>query len=111
MSSVAPESSAALRPVPLAARLRVPLAARGPADGPSPVAVGTIVAKGELLAAGPAAGEAAALAPTSGRVVGVTEVTLTNGQAVPAVELEADFQDRAPHEDHDMAAAARDLAD
>jgi electron transport complex protein RnfC len=51
------------------------------------------------------------LAPTSGRVVGVGEATLTNGQQVPVIELESDFEDRRLPEEHDahQAEVQRDL--
>lgn len=72
-----------------------------------------MVAKGELLAAGPVEGGPAALAPTSGRIVGVSEVMLTNGQTVPVVELESDFLDRRIPEEHDVhqAEVQRELID
>src|SRR4051812_22699915 len=70
--------------------LRIPVGARSPVPAPVGVAIGEVVAKGQLLADAKVEGGAAALAPTSGRITGVVDVTLTNGQVVPAVELEAD---------------------
>ena len=88
------------------ARLRVPLGARSPVPAPVGVAVGSSVAKGQLLADSKVEGGAAALAPTSGRIVGVSDVTLTNGQVVPAVELETDFEDRSLPPELDPAPGA-----
>ncbi|HEY7117195.1 MAG TPA: 4Fe-4S dicluster domain-containing protein [Tepidisphaeraceae bacterium] len=94
MTIAAPGEASALRMLDLPARLRIPLGTRPPVAMPDGIAIGTTVAKGQPLAAAPVEAGPAALAPTSGRIVGVSDVTLTNGQVVPAVELEADFQDR-----------------
>jgi electron transport complex protein RnfC len=107
MTIVAPGDGSGLRLLDPPALLRIPVGARSPVPAPVGVAVGEVVAKGQLLADAKVEGGAAALASTSGRIVGVTDVTLTNGQVVPAVELEADFQGRALPEDHDNSGAAR----
>jgi len=80
---------------------------------PSGVEIGAVVSKGQMLAGGPVEGGPAALAPTSGRIVGISDVMLTNGQTVPAVELESDFQDRHLPEEHDaqQAEAQREQLD
>ncbi|HSI36864.1 MAG TPA: 4Fe-4S dicluster domain-containing protein [Tepidisphaeraceae bacterium] len=107
---LSPLDSSLLRPVDTPARLHVPLATRAKVESPVAVAPGTVVAHGEALARGAAEGGAQALAPTSGRVVGVSTVTLTNGQDVPAVELEVDYEDRrtpeAPHTPEEVARRA-----
>jgi electron transport complex protein RnfC len=94
MTAAAPSDPSPLRLLETPARLRVPLATRAPAETPSGVTIDAVVAKGQHLTHGPAEGGPATLAPTSGRVVAVGTATLTNGHVVPAVELEADFQDR-----------------
>jgi Na+-translocating ferredoxin:NAD+ oxidoreductase RnfC subunit len=55
---------------------------------PPEIAIGAKVAKGQVLAETSAEGAPAALAPTSGRIIGVGEAALTNGHAVPVAELE-----------------------
>lgn len=64
---------------------------------------GTIVCKGENLCdVGPEASPAA-LSPTSGRIIGSSQVQLLNGSIVPAVDVEADFEERSlPGESHDV---------
>jgi electron transport complex protein RnfC len=108
-----PGDDSALRLLPTPARLRIPLASRAQTEAPPLLAPGAAVAKGEPLSIGLAPGEAAALAPTSGRVVGPCFVTLANGQTVAAVEIEVDYQDRAPLEEHDHvhASGLRDIFD
>ena len=102
MTIVAPGDGSGLRLLNPPARLRVPLGARSPVPAPVGVAIGSVVGKGQLLADSKVEGGAAALAPTSGRIVGVVDVTLTNGQVVPAVELETDLKDRSPPGEHDV---------
>jgi electron transport complex protein RnfC len=113
MTIAAPVESSPLRLLEPPARLRVPLGTRSPMITPAGVEIGASVAKGQMLAASPVEGGPAALAPTSGRTVGVSEITLTNGQVVPAVELETDFLDRRLPEEHDphQAEAQRELLD
>src|SRR5687767_10684831 len=96
MTLAAPAASDAssLRLLEPPARLRVPLATHAPADVPPGITVGAVVAKGQPLTPAPTEGGPHALAPTSGRIVGVDSATLTNGHAVPVVELEVDFEDR-----------------
>jgi electron transport complex protein RnfC len=106
MAKTSPVDPPALRLLKPPARLRVPLGTRAAMAAPPGVVIGATVARGEVLAGAPAEGGPAALAPASGKIVGVTDVTLTNGQVVPAVELESDFQDRRVPEEHD-----RHLAD
>jgi electron transport complex protein RnfC len=94
-------------------RLLVPLSTHAAAETPDAIPPGVQVVRGQRLTEVVADAGAAALAPTSGRVLGVTTVTLTNGQTVPALEIESDFQDRAEPEEHDYATADHhhDLAD
>ena len=87
MATPSPVDAAALRLMKPPARLRVPLATRAPMAPPAGVNIGASVARGQILAAAPAEGGPAALAPASGKIVGVVDVMLTNGQVVPAVEL------------------------
>src|SRR5436190_10909312 len=101
MTLSAPTDSSTLHLMEIPARLRIPLGTRAPMDLPSGIEIGKTVAKGQPLADAPVEGGPAALAPTSGRIVAVTQVTLTNGQTVPAVEVESDFQDRAVAEDNE----------
>src|ERR1044071_1498700 len=110
MSAISVETSS-LRLLTPAARLRVPLATRALTEVPGGVVLGAKVAKGQMLTDGPLEGGPAALAPTSGAVVGLCEAMLTNGQTVPAVELEPDFEDRRLPEEHDpeQAEAQREL--
>ena len=89
-----PAQAPALRLLELPTRLRVPLATSH-LSGPVPSkALGSIVAKGERLCDFGIEGSPAALAPTSGRMVGVSQVELLNGCVVPAVDIETDFEDR-----------------
>jgi electron transport complex protein RnfC len=106
MTIVAPGDGSGLRLLAPPARLYVPLGARGPVAAPASAEIGKVVAKGQPLTDAPVEGQAAALAPTSGRVVGVSEVTLTNGHKASAIELEPDFQDRATPEEHDANGGA-----
>src|SRR5207302_1644362 len=87
-------SAASMRLPEPPARLRIPLGTRMPMEIPSGVVIGTSVVRGQALAEAAVDGGPAALAPVSGRIVGVSQVMLTNGQTVSAVELESDFQDR-----------------
>src|SRR4051794_29790312 len=91
MTIASPAEISSLRLLESPARLRVPLGTRSPMETPPGIEIGAVVAKGQCLAAAPAEGGPAALAPTSGRIVGLGEALLTNGQTVPAVELESDF--------------------
>jgi electron transport complex protein RnfC len=96
-----PAQPPALRLLDVPTRLQVPLASKPPPAGPvSHLPAGTVVAKGDRLCEFGVAGSAEALTPTSGRIVGSTSVQLLNGQVVPAVDVEADFEDRpAPEGD------------
>lgn len=106
MTTAAPEQSSPLRLMEPPSRLHIPLATRPLTESPPEVLPDRYVAKGEALSDGPVEGGPAALAPTSGRIVGASQVALTNGQTVPAVEFEPDFQDRAaPEPPHDPARA------
>lgn len=106
MTLSAPEQSSPLRLLDPPSRLHVPLATRPLTEAAPEIIVNRIVAKGEALSDGPVEGGPAALAPTSGRIVAQSLVTLTNGHAVPAVEFEPDFQDRPALEPpHDPARA------
>ena len=80
-------STAPLRLLEPPARLRIPLGTRTPMEIPSGVVIGANVVRGQALAEAAVEGGPAALAPVSGRIVGVSQITLTNGQVVPAVEL------------------------
>jgi len=80
-----------LRRLELPTRLCVPAAALGLAQVARPA--GTLVARGEALTEAQAEATSV-LAPTSGRIVGSSTVTLLGGPAVPAIDLEPDFQDR-----------------
>jgi Na+-translocating ferredoxin:NAD+ oxidoreductase subunit C len=97
-----PAQPAVLRLLDLPTRLQVPLVAKSP-PGPVPhLSAGAVVAKGERLSHMGVGGSATALAPTSGRVIGTSTVQLLNGQMVPAVDIEPDFEDRpVPGEMHD----------
>src|SRR4051812_48112621 len=103
-----PESSSPLRLLHPPPRLRIPLATRRPVDAPHPAPPppsppsaspppppGPTCRKGAPLPAPPPEPGPAALAPTSGRVIGTGTATLTSGHEVPAVELEPDFEDQA----------------
>jgi electron transport complex protein RnfC len=104
---VAPGDGSGLRLLEPPARLRVPVGTRAPVPAPIDVAVGSPVTKGQLLADSKVEGGAAALAPTSGRITGVLDVTLTNGQIVPAVEIETDPHSRdIPAENESPTTAA-----
>ena len=97
-----PTQAPALRLLDVPARLQVPLAVRPSADQIAHKPAGTRVAKGERLCELGVAGSPAALAPTSGRIVGASQVQLLNGSIVPAVDIEADFEDRPlPGQTHD----------
>lgn len=77
-------------------RLRVPVVGAGSSS--VEIAVGGQVDKGQPLCNSLPEGGAAVLAPTSGRIVGRSQVLLTNGKPAEAIELEPDFQDRSPRE-------------
>jgi len=110
MSAISVETSS-LRLLTPAPRLRVPLATHALTDPPAGIVLGAKVARGQMLTDGPVEGGPAALAPTSGVVVALCEAALTNGQTVPAIELEPDFEDRRLPEPHDpeQAEAQREL--
>ncbi len=98
-----PAQAPALRLLEMPTRLSVPLATR---PVPGPIAhglTGTLVAKGQRLGDLGREGSSAALSPTSGRIIGTSRVQLLNGFTVPAVDIEADFEDRPlPGESHDV---------
>jgi electron transport complex protein RnfC len=97
-----PAHAPALRLLEVPARLQVPLSVRASTDPIAHKPAGTLVAKGERLCALGAPGSPAALAPTSGRIVGASQAQLLNGSIVPAVDIEADFEDRPlPGQFHD----------
>jgi electron transport complex protein RnfC len=101
-----PAQPEALRLLDVPTRLQVPLASKQPPGPVAHLAAGSVVAKGQALCQMGVAGSATALAPTSGRVIGSSWVQLLNGHRVPAVDVEADFEDRrAPGEVHDAARA------
>ena len=100
-----PTDSSPLRRIDPPPRLLVPLSTHAAAETPEALPPGTQVTKGQRLSEFVADAGAAALAPTSGRVLGTTTVVLTNGQTVPALEIEVDFQDRGEPEEHDFATA------
>ena len=98
-----PTEVPALRLLEAPPRLRVPLLSHPGAEPPLSKPAGSLVAKGEVLCS---AGSRVALSPISGRVIGTGTVQLLNGFTVPAVDIEADFEDRAlPGESHDAAHA------
>jgi Na+-translocating ferredoxin:NAD+ oxidoreductase subunit C len=105
MTVESPAESSPLRRIDPPARLLVPLSTRPTGEAPFGLPAGTVVSKGQALAEAVANAGPAALAPTSGRVIGPARVTMTNGQNVPALEIECDFEDRAGREEHDYAAA------
>lgn len=97
-----PAQAPALRLLEMPTRLQVPLAVSPPPGPVSHKPAGSVVAKGERLCELGISGSPAALAPTSGRIVGVSRVELLNGCEVPAVDIEADFEDRPlPGQFHD----------
>src|SRR5579862_1537109 len=75
-------------------RLRVPLAVRAQSGPTSWQPNVTRFGKGQRIAEPATADSPAVLAPSSGRYVGSSTVTLLNGQHVPAVDIEPDFEDR-----------------
>lgn len=84
-------------------RLQIPLVAKAATGRIAHRPAGTIVSKGENLCDVGFAGSPAALAPTSGRIIGSSQVQLLNGSIVPAVDVEADFEDRShAGESHDV---------
>jgi electron transport complex protein RnfC len=89
------DESSPLRRIDPPPRLLVPLTTRPTEEVPAGLASGTLVTRGQRLGDAIADAGPAVLAPTSGRVIGRTRVTMTNGQNVPALEIECDFQDRA----------------
>src|SRR5688572_13663612 len=95
------ESSSPLRRLDPPPRLFVPLQTRAGGEVAPMLTIGSSVAKGQRLVGATANAGPAVLAPTSGRIVGTATVPLTNGQVVPALELECDFEDRAAPEGHD----------
>jgi electron transport complex protein RnfC len=113
MTIESPVDPSPLRLLEPPARLRVPLGTRSRMVAPPGIVIGAMVAKGEVLADASSEGGPAVLAPTSGRIIGLGEAELTNGQTVPAVELESDFEDRRLPEEHDaqQAGAQRELID
>jgi electron transport complex protein RnfC len=76
-------------------RLRVPLAMRATLDLAPWQASSNHVDKGQRLREPATADSPAVLAPSSGRYVGTSTVTLLNGQKVPAIDIEPDFEDRS----------------
>src|SRR5437763_1043673 len=88
-----PEAPPSLRVLEVPPRLQVPLAARPQAGALAHRPAGSVVAKGDRLSVLGAPGSAMALSPTSGRVVGTSQVQLLNGMTVPALDIEADFED------------------
>src|SRR5687767_11441165 len=99
----AADDDSPLRRIDPPPRLLVPLSTPAAAETPDHLPPGTQVTEGQRLSEYVADAGAAALAATSGRVLGTTTVVLTNGQIVPALEIEVDFQDRAELEEHDSA--------
>ncbi len=101
-----PSQAPALRVLELPTRLQVPLSMR---PGPAATAQkppGSRVDRGEQLCDPGPEISPAALAPTSGRIVGTSRVQLLNGHVVSAVDIEPDFEDRpAAGESHDAVRA------
>ena len=81
--SQGPDALGSLEVVPLGTRLDVPVVGCD-AGSVRAKAPGTQVAMGESLVDG----DAVAVAPADGRVLGVVQATLTNGRHVPAVSIE-----------------------
>ena len=101
MTIASPVDSSPLRLLEPPTRLRVPLDVRTPMGTLPEIALGAKVAKGEVLAETSADGAPAALAPTSGRIIGIGEAALTNGHTVPVADMECDFEDRRLPEEHE----------
>ncbi len=109
-----PEPAPGLRVMDLPGRLRVPLVGHDSSNPPAVKPAGTLVGRGELLTQGEVESGPAAPAPTSGRIVGISKVTLTDGRECAAVDIESDFEDRAARsEQHDPSHAQehQDLMD
>jgi electron transport complex protein RnfC len=100
-----PSAVPQLRPLEMPRRLRIPLS--GGAVGPvAQVMVrppGSDVLRGERLTLSPPEASHAPLSPATGRIVGTWRAMLTNGGAVPVVEVEPDVV--APHAGSDDVAA------
>jgi Na+-translocating ferredoxin:NAD+ oxidoreductase subunit C len=91
-----PAADAAVRTLPLPARLYVPLQQHIGAAARPVVLVGQHVLKGQLLAEAQGATSAAVHAPTSGRVTAIGDITAPHPSGLPfaAVTIEADGADR-----------------
>ncbi len=104
-----PDPAPALQVLDLPTRLRVPLISsshKPQSPLPQTKPPGTLVGQGELLTLEEIESGPAAIAPTSGRIVGQSRVTLTNNRECPAIDIEPDFQDRAARsESHDPSHA------
>ena len=102
-----PEQCPELRLIAPPPLLRVPLATHAPAGPVVARPPGTRVKRGEAMAQTPAGIAPAAVAPVGGCVGNIVQVTLLNGQIVPALELTPD----APGGPNAEAEAASDGAD
>jgi electron transport complex protein RnfC len=101
-----PAQPPTLRVLELPTRLQVPLATHATVLDPAAPPPGTPVSKGQRLCPPMTAASPAALSPTSGRVVGTSEVELLNGHRVPAIDIEPDFEDLIKEGPHDAYHAA-----
>jgi len=90
-----PKEVPPLQRMDLPNRLRVPLAMRAPLGLAPWQPTTSRVDKGQRLSEPATALSPAVLAPSSGRFVGTSTVTLLNGQSVPAIDIEPDFEDRS----------------
>src|SRR5438270_9978167 len=84
----------ALRRLDPPTRVQVPLGTYLTSSAPKHAAAGSAVSKGQRLGDAASVGAPVPLAPTSGRVVGASTVTILNGRTVRAVDVEPDFEDR-----------------
>src|SRR5258706_15958292 len=97
-----PPEPPALKVLDLPTRLQVPLAIAPPSRPIPQPPIGLRVSKGQRLCDPLGQSAPAILSPTTGRVVGASIVQLLNGETVPAVDIEPDFEDRpAPAQLHD----------
>ncbi len=84
-------------------RLQIPLVTKAVTSVIAHRPAGTFVSKGENLCKIGSEGSPAAICPTSGRIIGGSQIQLLNGSIVPAVDVEADFEDRSlPGESHNV---------
>jgi len=84
---VRPTQHPTFEPLPTPEILRVPLTPRGGVEAPTIRPGGTKVAAGERLATAVSQYDPWPISPVAAEIVGSCSITLTNGRAVPAVEL------------------------